>query len=785
MKAPIEWLKEFVALEGTPETLAEKLTMSGVEVSSIEYHGRGIKDVVTGRIISAEKHPKKPDILICVVDTGFDRLQIITKASNVKAGDVVPVALHGATLPSGIKIEKRELHGVESFGMLCSTVELGITESAEGIMILPPDTAIGEDIKKVLGIGGAVLEADVLPNRIDLLSVYGVAREFAAVLDKPLKQIKFKVKESSSNVSKEATVEIKDKDLCPRYMARVIKGIKIGPSPKWLEERLLACGMRPINNVVDVTNYVLQELGQPLHAFDLDLISGRSIIVRRAHKGEKMKTLDGETRELKDALVIADKEKAVAVAGVMGGASSEVIPSTKNILLESAYFEPTSVNRTEKALKLRTEASMRFDRGVDWDMLSVALDRAAALIAELGGGELCKGVIDVCPKKRSAKNFPLRLERVNRILGTDLKNNEVASILSRLGFTYKSGHVCVPLFRAGDIEREIDVIEEIARIHGYDKIPSTLPAINNENVSSLSEKQLNEITLYLMDAGLNETVTYSMRPAKEIYNIGENRGKVKLLNPITDDLSMMRTSLLPSLLNVLSYNANRQTEDIALFEINKTFYQGAKGIEEKLELGAVLYGKRVHRYDQVKDTMDLTQCKMMVEDILQIFGVTYELKNNDLNGFDPGKSACYKVEGNVVATFGALHPDISDAAGVKGAIYAFNMDLSALLGKVKLPQKYKAIPSFPSTKRDIAMTVPKTVTHQAIVDEIKAKGGHLVEDVILFDVYHGKQIEQGYYGMAYSVVYRSSAATLTDAEVNPVHEKVLSGLKEKLGIRIR
>jgi len=786
MKVPLQWLKEYIKIDMKPEALADKLTMAGMEVGAIEYHGKNISDVVVGKIKAVERHATKPDILICQVDTGIKILQIVSKAKNVKVGDKVPVALHGATLPSGIKIENRELHGVESFGMLCSKGELGLADTAEGILILEKDAAVGEDIRKVLGIGGAVLDIDVLPNRIDVLSIIGVAREAGAVLNRKVMRPMIKVKETAEDIGKAVKVLVKDKDLCPRYMARVIKNVKIKPSPEWMQERLIACGMRPINNIVDITNYVLLEMGQPLHAFDLNLLKEKTLIVRKAEKGEKMATIDGEKRDVGGCLVIADAQKPIAVAGVMGGANTEVIDSTKDILLESAYFDPKTIHRAEKNLKLRTESSIRFDRGVDWDGVEVALDRAASLMEQLAGGKVIGDKVDIQSKARKAKKITLRPKRVNDILGTNLKMPEISSILKRLGFKVKGASVEIPLFRAGDIEREIDVIEEIARIYGYEKIPSALPDLKIKNIKGITEDQIKRIKTILIDAGLNEAITYSMLPPSMDLGIGEKRGDhIKILNPISEELSVMRTSILPSLLNVLTFNINRQIEDVNVFEAGKIFYR-EKGMNiEGAELAAVLYGKRTYRYDGKNDNTDFFQAKKIVEDILVYLGAAYELKENPLPGYHPSRSAAVHKKEKMIGVFGELHPDTARKLEIDKPVYVITLDLDEVLNIKKLPPKFKEIPSYPAIKRDIAMMVPYGISNKAIVIEIKASGGELVEEVVLFDKYEGGQIEKGYYSLAYSITYRNPNRTLTDGEVNTKHEEISLNLAKKLGVKIR
>ncbi len=714
MKIPLQWLKDYIKIDMPPEKLADRLTMSGLEVGAIEYHGKNISDVIVGKIKNIERHATRSDVLICQVDTGIKILQIVTKAQNLKVGDKVPVALHGATLPSGIKIQNRELHGVESFGMLCSQIELGLADEAEGIYILDKDTAVGEDIRKVLGIGGPVLDIDILPNRIDVLSVIGVAREFGAILNRKIKLPIVKIKASSTRSSGEVKISVKDKSLCPRYTARVIKNVKIKPSPEWMQERLLACGMRPINNIVDITNYVLLEMGQPLHAFDLNQLSEKTIIVRKAEKGEKIITIDGEKRETPGCLVIADAKRPVAIAGVMGGLDTEVTGSTKDILLESAYFDPKSIHRTEKELKLRTEASMRFDRGVDWGCIVTALDRAASLMAEFAGGEILSGIIDVKEKERKPRTVKLRLARVNKILGTKLKLPEVKAILGRLGFTLKGSTVAVPLFRAGDIEREIDIIEEIARIYGYDRIPSTLPASKIVSVTGQSDRQIFRIKQMLIDEGLNEAVTYSMMPTEQKIRIGNEPGsQIRILNPISEDLSVMRANLLPSLANVLTHNINRQIEDVNVFEIGKIFFRDDKKHNvERLELAGLLFGRRSYGYTGKRDAADFFQVKKLVKDVLDYLGASYELKEAGGPGFHPGRSAAVHKGDKFIGAFGEVHPDVSLKMGTDKPVLAFYLDLDDLLDIKKLPPKYKDIPQYPAVKRDIAMIVPNGVRNE-------------------------------------------------------------------------
>ncbi|MFC1496511.1 phenylalanine--tRNA ligase subunit beta, partial [Candidatus Margulisiibacteriota bacterium] len=599
MKVPIEWLKEFVEIKIKPEELAEKLTMAGTEVGAIEYHGSSIKGVLVGKIKSLEK---KDDKLICRVDVGSKLLQIVTDDQSLQVGDRVPVAQDNSELASEIKIKKISLHGIESFGMLCRPHELGLG-SSEQVLKLPIQAKVGEDVKKVLGTGGQILDLDVLPNRGDLQSIIGVAREVAAVLNIKLQTPNIKVKESLVNNVAEVTV--KNKKLCPRYMARVINNVKVKESPKWLKDRLLSCGIRSINNIVDITNYVLLEYGQPLHAFDQNRVD--KIIVRNAEKDEELVTIDGIKRKLDPGmLVIADTQKPLAVAGIMGGSESEVSDKTTDILLESAFFDPVSVNKTSQQLKLRSESSIRFGKGVDWNGVAAALNRAAQLMAELGEGKIQKGKVDVKEKEQEEKTIQLRIAKVNRVLGLKLTAKTIKSLLSRLNFNVSSSdshnlEVEIPLFRAGDIEREIDIIEEVSRIYGYDKIETTLPWVSQELEPDCLDELSKKAREVMVGAGLYEVQTFSILdpayPKRLKLKEKHLTDFVRINNPLTEEESVLRTMLLPGLLKVLDYNQRHQIDKVRIFEVGKVYLKENKGgVEEKVMLGGLLTGKGIDFY---------------------------------------------------------------------------------------------------------------------------------------------------------------------------------------------
>ncbi|MFC1559542.1 phenylalanine--tRNA ligase subunit beta [Candidatus Margulisiibacteriota bacterium] len=794
MKISLAWLKEFVKIEVSPKKLADKLTMAGTEVSAIEYHGKDISNVVVGKIKHLERHPGKEDVLVCQIDTGGKLLQVITKAANLKVGDKVPIALDGATLPGEIKVEKRELHGIESFGMLCSTVELGMSSEATGVMVLDKESALGEDIRKVIGVGGTVLEADILPNRPDCLSMQGIAREISAVFNKPFKPLKVKVKEGKGSVSKKIKISVRNKKACPRYMARVIDGVKIKDSPKWLQSRLTACGIRPINTIVDVTNYVLLELGQPMHAFDLDKIAGGTIIVRNARKDEKIKTLDGDDRHLSaDTLVIADSKNAVAVAGVMGGVGSSVTPSTKAILLESAYFDPMTIHKAERKLKLRTESSIRFEKGVDWDGVGKALDRAAQLIADICGGNVLKGKIDVKEGDRKPKKISLRVNRVNSLLGTDLDGKTIKNLLARLGFKIKSKGansliVEVPLFRAADVEREIDVIEEVARIYGYNEISSTLPKVYVASDDfNYKEKALKDIKQLLVNYGLNEAQTYSMVGKTELEGIGwqDDSLLIPILNAISPDMNVMRPTLLTGIIKAIKYNQSRQIKDVSLFETGKIYLKGKEGFIEKNMLTGGMVGQVYQTYEGKKEAVDFHYLKNLVKEMLALLHIGYKLERSKNPVFHPGRSVDIKIAGKYVGSFGEIHPDIASYYELKGDCVFLELDLDGLLGSNGAVPRFKGIPRYPSVKRDIAMLVPKGVENKAIIKLISEVGRPLVEKIQLFDRYAGHQVKEGYYSLAYSISYIDPERTLTDEEVNKKQAEIVGALADSLRIEVR
>lgn len=802
MKVPMEWLREFIDLKGKPEEIADRITMAGSEVAAIEFHGEGIEGVIVGKVKGIEVHGKADKLFVLQVDIGSKILQVVTNVGTLRVGDKVPVAQEGAKLANDIRVEVRELHGIESFGMLCSAEHLGLEES-EQIMILGKDAPLGSDIKNILGVKGTLLEVDVLPNRGDLLSIIGFAREASAVFGKPLKLAKYRVAETGSNIKGKILIDVKDPDLCPRYMARVIEGISISESPPFIKGRLIACGLRPINNIVDITNYVLLEMGQPLHAFDLSLIEGKKIIVRRAKDKEQIVTLDEEKRTLDPGvLVIADERKPVAVAGVMGGKSTEVKISTSSILLESAYFNPTSINKTSRDLKVRTEASIRFERGVDWEGVEKALERAAALIVKYAGGKVCRGLIDQKRKDKLPKVIQLRYNFVNKVLGTALSQTEIINVVKRLGFMAaaegsRKGTVpiVVPTCRSGDIEREIDLVEEIARIHGYEKIKSDMPRLSySPTDADIDDENIDRIKATLAGAGFFEAQTFSIVSPKEIENLniptGDPRGRpITITNPLSEETSSLRTMLAPSLLKVISHNTARQMKDMAIFEVGTVFLmEGGTVPLEKDVLSLAAAGSIYKGGFNISGVgeIDLQILKGALETLFDDLGIkNYSFAPKGHFLLEGGRAACVKVGSSEIGIFGEVAEAVRAKYDINEKVYIAEIDLESILDFISSDRRFKPLGKYPKVSRDIAMFVPQNVSHSEIESIIKEIGKPILESVSLFDCYRGRQVPEGHVSLAYSVDYRDPNKTLTDEEVNAKHDDVLKVLSERLKVTIR
>lgn len=795
------WLKEFVDFDLGPQELADLLTMLGLEVEGVRHVGVGLDDVVVAVVEEKSQHPNADKLSLCKVNNGRETLAIVCGAQNFKAGDKVALAQIGAVLPGDFKIKRSKIRGEESCGMLCSEKELGLAAESEGIIVLPADFSLGVPVFDALGLKDTIFEIGLTPNRADCLSVVGIAREIAAKLGVTVKYSRPAVKESGIPVNECAQVIVEDPDLCPRYTARYISGCSVKPSPAWLVRRLEAVGMRSINNVVDVTNYVLMEYGHPLHAFDADLLAGGMIVVRRAAEGERFMTLDGQERVLTGAdLTIRDGEKGVALAGIMGGENSEIRQETSNILLESAYFNPSAIRRTSKRLGLHTESSHRFERGADVDILVTALDRAASLIAEMGGGEIAAGTIDVYPHPLTRRAVRFRADHCNRLLGIQLSADEMASIFGRLEFTVtviEPGlfDVGIPSFRV-DIEREIDLIEEVARLSGYNTIPVTMPKArvfsDRPTRHQRLEKQLRNL---MVGQGFSEVITFSFMTPTVLDKLllaedDPRRSVVRLRNPLVEEQSVMRTSLLPGLLETAARNMNYRMLTLRLFELRRVYLpvEGQELPREPLHLAGIMTGARYREgWNQERQQVDFYDVKGVVEHILEEFAagpVSFVLDRLD-SYFHPGKSCSVLRGSELLGSFGEIHPDVQDNFGIDQPMYYLELDFEKLA--LASTDSVAILPPsrFPDTFRDIAMLVTDETPAAAILDCIGGLKICEVECAEIFDLYRGVHVPEGFKSIAVRVRYRSQEKTLTDDEVTPLHQRIVDMLVKKLEVTIR
>ncbi len=797
MNVSVKWLKEYVDFDLSPEALSERLLMLGMEIESIKQLGEGLDRVVVGRINTVEKHPQADKLVLCNVDVGSGTdAQIVCGAPNAREGLVAPVALVGAQLPNGLTIKRAKIRGEESQGMLCSEQELAISDEASGLMVLPDDTQIGAPLVEALGLNDVVLELEITPNRPDCLSMIGVAREIGVTTGNPLRLPKVNVPSGTTDIHNLTSVTIEAPDLCPRYAARVIQGVKIAPSPAWLQRRLEAIGVGTINNIVDITNYVLMEYGHPLHAFDYHQLTENRIVVRRAKPGEKLKTIDAEERELTpDMLVIADAENPVALAGVMGGFDSEITDQTVDVLLESAYFHPPSIRKTSKALGMHTEASHRFERGADPEGVIPALNRAAHLITEIAGGEICSGIVDVYPGKREAINIKLRPERANFVLGTEIDADEMRNILTRLGFAVSDTfEVTAPTFRP-DVGQEVDLIEEIARVYGFGNIPTTLPRgdIPIPKVD-LKENLREHVKTYLLQYGMMEAMNYAFYHPNvfdriRLASTDPLRQAVQIANPLSEDQSIMRTTLIPSLLANAQHNRNHQINDVQFFECSKVFIpsetdeypnepERVAGIIAG-NLGAGVYG------DPLRPA-DFFDIKGVVEGMLDQCGSSdYTITHTDHPAFHPGRRAEIRIEDKALCVFGEAHPEVLGNYDLPHKAYLFELDFDRLVNVVEPMKQFEPIPIYPSVNRDLAIVLDADTPASHPTEIIKAAGGELVSALQLFDVYTGEQVPEGKKSLAFAIEYRSTTETLTDEIVDRVHGGILEQLERELGATLR
>lgn len=801
MKVTYNWLREFVDFDHSPEELAHLLTMLGLEVDAIEYCGSGLDDVVVAQVVERNQHPNADKLSLCRVDNGREILNVVCGAQNYKSGDKVALAQLGATLPGDFRIKRSKIRGEESCGMLCSEKELGLADESAGIMVLSADLALGTPVFEALGIKDTVFEIGLTPNRADCLSVIGVAREIAAKLGKKVRYATHVVPEGDTDIAAVASVEIVDPDLCPRYAARYISGCTIAPSPQWLVNRLKALGQRSINNVVDITNYVLMEYGHPLHAFDFRQLAGGSIIVKRAADGERFTTLDGQERLLSSAdLTIRDAGRAVALAGIMGGENSEIAADTTNILLESACFNPSAIRLSSKKLGIHTESSHRFERGADINIVTTALDRAAALTAELSGGTIAKGIIDVFPAPPATKKIIFRIARAAEIIGVAFDEQTIRNIFTSLEFSVAPVgegilEVIVPFFRV-DIEREIDLVEEVARLYGFENIPVTMPVAEIFSDRIPRAQQLErQIKNLLVGEGFNEVINFSFSSHNDILKLNlpptdRRSAAVALLNPLVDEHAVMRTTLLPALLQTTARNFSLRNLNLRLFEMRRVYWinPGADLPAEPLHVAGVLTGLRAPEgWNQTKEQVDFYDVKGIVEAVAGLFNLSQlSFMQGGVEPFyHPGKSAAVLCNDTLIGTLGEIHPDVQEAFELDKAVHYFELDFAKL---VELSSDFltaKTPSRFPDTYRDIAMLVAGETPSAAVVECIKTVKSDKVTSIEIFDLYTGDKIPAGMKSLALRVRYGSTERTLTDEDVGKIHQKIIDALIVGLQVTLR
>lgn len=791
MKIPYSWLKDYAEVNVDPHTLGDKLTLSGSALEEVIIQGDNIKNVVTCKIKKIEKHPDADRLSVCQVDIGTEEIQIVTAATNMKEQDIVPVALHKSILADGTEIKKGKMRGVVSNGMFCSEEELGIAgdEPVHGLMILPADAPIGMDIKEYLGLNKAILDFEITSNRPDCLSIVGMARETAATLRTSYKMPNFNYEaKCSSNINDELKVEVKD-ELCRRYMAKGVKNVKVKPSPGWMQERLLEAGVRPINNIVDITNFVMLELGQPMHAFDARQIESKTIVVERALDGEKFTTLDEIERELDSSiLMIKDGSKSVAIAGIMGGLNSEIQDDTTEVIFESANFEGTNIRVSSKKLNLRSESSSRFDKDIDPNLAKLAIDRACALICELGCGEVMKGTIDVYNSVKEESSITVDSKWINKFLGTDISKEEMKEALDSLDLKTKLNgndlNITIPTFRI-DIAIKEDIAEEVARIYGYDKIPTTIFKVATEREPKYKNDILTDVVIETMiGSGVNQSISYSFVSPKVFDKVNipadsKLRNVVKIKNPLGEDYSVMRTTTLPSIMESLGRNYSRNNDYVRLFEIGRTYIPNEDQTKLPTEKNVLTIG--------IYGDCDYLDLKGIVENVIDGLGITKAkyVRESENPSYHPGKTAALMLRNKKVGVFGEIHPDVTESYGIDVDCYVAELDLDVLFEASSTTKTYKPLPKFPAVTRDIALLCDDSILVAEIEETIRKAGGNLVEKVQLFDIYKGAQIPEGKKSIAYAIAYRDEKKTLEDKDIAKVHDKILKALEHKLGAVLR
>jgi phenylalanyl-tRNA synthetase beta chain len=802
MLVSIKWLKDYIDIELTAEELAHELTMAGLEVDEIKTIRPQFSGVVVAKILSVKPHPSADRLSLCSVSDGTDNYPVVCGAKNIAPGDIVPLAKVGAVIPGGYTIKSSVLRGEKSDGMLCSETELEIGDDASGIMHLPSDLPLGVPLETALNIGDTVLDVGVTPNRSDCLSMIGIAREVAAITGKKIKQLYVKVKESSEDINPLTSVKIIDADACPRYTARMIKNVQIGTSPVWMKTRLEAAGLRAINNIVDVTNFVMLEMGQPLHAFDFRFLEEGRIVVRKSKENEEFISLDGKSRMLPaDTLLICDGVKPISIGGIMGGLNSEVKEDTRIIFLESAYFNSTSIRRSSRKLAMPTDAAFRFERGIDPEGVVKALNRAAQLIADFSGGSICKNYIDEYPEKIfSAQDIPLRLDRIRQIIGMEIGAKDVVRILRSIGMVLKQNgkgrYLVTPPTCRVDILREIDLIEEVIRLYSYDRVPVTLPAVAVKEIAVIPRLDLEErIRQLLIGSGYTEIVNYSfgIPVAADLLCLPENderRRLVRIKNPLGEDLSVMRTTMIYGLLETAKKNVNNGSFDLSIFEIGRIFLRRKAGElpEEKNMLAGLLTGKMTDDLWCSRKTVDFYTLKGCLENIF------FDLKlNNCLYNstsvepfLHPGKSCGIYLDDRQIGFLGEVHPDILEKIDLKNNAYVFEINLDILVSAyLDRNITYQEISKFPAVMRDAAFVIPARMEAGQMLNIVLGQKEDLLENVSIFDVYVGKEISEGTKSLGLRFSYRAPDRTLTDLETNTVHDRIVQKTVNLTGAKIR
>ena len=805
MDTPISWIKAYVPdLDCTPQEYADKMTLSGSNMESVTYLDKNLEKIVVGKIEKIEKHPDADKLIICQVNVGDETVQIVTGAPNVSEGDLVPVVLDGGRVAGGhdggknpedgIKIKKGKLRGVESFGMMCSIEELGSSrdmypEAPEyGIYIFNKDVKPGDDAVEALGLRDAVVEFEITSNRVDCFSMIGMAREAAATFKKDFFPPVVTKTGNDEDVNDYIKVRVEDEDLCPRYTARVVKNIKLAPSPEWMQRRLAAMGIRPINNLVDITNYVMEEFGQPMHAYDLDTIANKEIVVRRAKAGDKFTTLDGEERTMdENVLMICDGEKEIGIAGIMGGENSMVTDDIKTLLFEAACFDGTNIRLSSKRIGLRTDASGKFEKGLDPENAMAAMDRACQLIEEMGAGEVVGGMVDVYSKKKEPVRVPFDAEKINKLLGTDISKEEMIGYFKKidLEFDEETSEVIAPTFRH-DLFRIADLAEEVARFYGYDNIPTTLPS-GEATTGKLSFKlRVEQVARDIAEfCGFSQGMTYSFESPKVFDKLllpedSDLRKAIPIMNPLGEDYSIMRTSSLNGMLTSLATNYNRRNKDVKLYELANIYLPKALPLtelpDERVQFTLGMYGEG-----------DFFTMKGVVEEFFDKVGLHKKEKYDPNAGksfLHPGRQANIIYDGVVVGYLGEVHPEVADNYGIGTRAYIAVIDMPEIVARATFDRKYTGIAKFPAVTRDISMVMPKEILVGQIEDVIESKGGEYLESYSLFDIYEGAQIKTGFKSVAYSIVFRAKDKTLEDADVSTAMDRILKAL-EGMGIELR